>query len=189
MNLSTLSAQLHKSSAEPPEPREIKNLFLSSLLRHIQSDRKTCIHCISGILVGGILEVECIKAGGVDAEAPGPQIGAQRSPGEPGLSERVLTKAWEEGWLSGLGGLGRTEDAEPGPVPTHWVPGLAEPLKHNHVWSIITRSEQRAPRLPQWEDGCPLADCTRNLVRKARGTKTPVPSGGGRWKGRRSMSA
>lgn len=46
-----------KSSAKPPEQQEIKTSFFPSLLRHIHADRKTRIHCISGILVGGILKV------------------------------------------------------------------------------------------------------------------------------------
>lgn len=58
LHLVSQSAQLNKlpkSSAKPPEQHEIKNPFSRSLLRHIHTDRKTCIHCVSGILVGGIL--------------------------------------------------------------------------------------------------------------------------------------
>lgn len=45
VSLVTVTVQKHKTPFSP-------------LLRHIQTDRKTCIHRISGILVGGILEVD-----------------------------------------------------------------------------------------------------------------------------------
>lgn len=62
-------------------------------------------------------------------------------------------------------------------VPTHWGLGLGELLDHDHVWSIIAPAKERTPRLPQWEDGCPLYWLLQNLVRKAPGTKGSRPVG------------
>lgn len=75
--------------------------------------------------------------GGVDAEAPGPQIGGQRGPAEPRLSKRALTKAREEERFLGLAGA--TEGGKPrGLCPrtesrvlvSHWSTTMCGPLSH-----------------------------------------------------------
>lgn len=101
------------------------------------------------------------KAEGVDAGAQGPRMKYKGPSGAPatskGLDKRV---SWEGRYFIGL------LEAE---EPTYWDPRPGWAVRAR---PCVVHYHMQGPTPPQqWEYGCPLAVCTRDLLRKTRGTK------------------